>query len=465
MNRLRKSWIVVIAAAVFAFTFVGAAQADIMTHYFTSSAKGGVQDSVKVYVPPSYGTGSDYPMVVILHGAGMTPSSLIDQQFDSGFGTYNFAGVMDLLINFGYIDPMIVVIPDGSTPDYWAGSFWEDSELYGNYDSFVLECITQVDNNYDTYGISEQRAIMGYSMGGHGALKLGFRYPNMFAAIVSHSGPADVDALVSETENFLIDSLLTEYPGGAPYTFDPAAGTYSGLSFSMAGAFSPDTQNLDAADKADRVQFIANSDGSVNQTVKDLWHPDFPSALARDALAHLQQIPLYIDCGMGDELGVYATNTAIIDTLAALGLTASTGNSPAAGEYWWGPYYGGHTTHVDSVLQKSLPFVSDVFASNPTVSVERDAASGLPARIALHPAWPNPFNAGTTVAFELPSRGQVSLKVFDITGRQVATLVDEARSAGLHRVSWQPANLSSGIYMLRLRSGMDTAVRRVTLVK
>ncbi len=74
----------------------------------------------------------------------------------------------------------------------------------------------------------------------------------------------------------------------------------------------------------------------------------------------------------------------------------------------------------------------------------------------LHPAWPNPFNPGTTIGFSLPRAGQASLEVFAVSGRRISTLVCAPLEAGEHRVAWRGEDeaglpLASGTYFYRLR--------------
>ena len=91
------------------------------------------------------------------------------------------------------------------------------------------------------------------------------------------------------------------------------------------------------------------------------------------------------------------------------------------------------------------------------------AAQDLPHRVALHPAYPNPFNPTVTITYTLAEPSRVRLNVFDLSGRQVATLGQSGRkSAGRHELLWDARNRDSGVYILRLEAG--TAVRSQKLV-
>ncbi len=97
---------------------------------------------------------------------------------------------------------------------------------------------------------------------------------------------------------------------------------------------------------------------------------------------------------------------------------------------------------------------------------ELDVGGGeLPQAVALNQNYPNPFNPSTIISYELPEAGQVRLNVYDMTGRQVATLVDTRMNAGRHQVSFNAMNLASGVYMYRLQAGGVTMTRQLTLIK
>lgn len=79
--------------------------------------------------------------------------------------------------------------------------------------------------------------------------------------------------------------------------------------------------------------------------------------------------------------------------------------------------------------------------------------------------YPNPFNPTTIIPYELPAAGHVTLEVFDMLGRRLALLVDEAVSAGRHEVRFDAGNLSSGVYLYRLQTGDVVQTRQMVLVK
>ncbi len=86
-------------------------------------------------------------------------------------------------------------------------------------------------------------------------------------------------------------------------------------------------------------------------------------------------------------------------------------------------------------------------------------------RFALDQNYPNPFNPATNISFSLPSKSFVSLKVFDLLGRKVATLVSEEMPAGSYSRTWNATNMSSGIYFYRLNADSFTETKKLVLLR
>lgn len=101
-----------------------------------------------------------------------------------------------------------------------------------------------------------------------------------------------------------------------------------------------------------------------------------------------------------------------------------------------------------------------------------EAVGGVPVgtRAAIRRVYPNPFNPSTTVEFSVPSQGPVSVRVFDLQGRQVSTLADKSLPAGVYRVKWDGRdqggrNVSSGVYFAMIESGGGRQAARLILLK
>ena len=101
---------------------------------------------------------------------------------------------------------------------------------------------------------------------------------------------------------------------------------------------------------------------------------------------------------------------------------------------------------------------------DPTTAVER-IATEIPTSFALRQNYPNPFNPTTTIEFALTTRSAVHLKVFDIMGRTVATLVNEILVPGTYKAAFDGKGLPSGLYFYRLEAGEFVRTQRLTLLK
>ena len=97
------------------------------------------------------------------------------------------------------------------------------------------------------------------------------------------------------------------------------------------------------------------------------------------------------------------------------------------------------------------------------MSISDDAP--IASRYELGQNYPNPFNPITHIRFNIPETGNTKLTVFNIMGEAVANLVDGVVSAGAHTVSWNAANMPTGVYFYRMESGNFTQTRKLLLVK
>jgi hypothetical protein len=94
-----------------------------------------------------------------------------------------------------------------------------------------------------------------------------------------------------------------------------------------------------------------------------------------------------------------------------------------------------------------------------------ETESTLPQEIALQQNYPNPFNPTTQIQYEIPQQSDVLLTVYDMSGRQVATLVNGSVQAGVHTVNFDGSSLASGVYMYRLRACNSVLSRKLTIIK
>ena len=107
----------------------------------------------------------------------------------------------------------------------------------------------------------------------------------------------------------------------------------------------------------------------------------------------------------------------------------------------------------------SLAVSYDALTSGGTIKM-------LPAEFALHAAYPNPFNPSTTIRFDLPEAGKISLNVYDLKGTLVGTLLNESKVAGTYKYRWTPnRELASGMYLFELKTKNKTRHQKITYIK
>jgi hypothetical protein len=87
----------------------------------------------------------------------------------------------------------------------------------------------------------------------------------------------------------------------------------------------------------------------------------------------------------------------------------------------------------------------------------------LPNTPVLAQNYPNPFRSKTNIAFSVPSRSRVTIKVFNILGQSVATVADREYPAGKHLVVWSASNAAGGVYFCRMSAGKHIQIRKVVL--
>lgn len=116
------------------------------------------------------------------------------------------------------------------------------------------------------------------------------------------------------------------------------------------------------------------------------------------------------------------------------------------------------------ILSCSLFFrPSNLFAQ--WVQTSGPEGVSVPKRFALDQNYPNPFNPTTAISYQLSAVGFVSLKVYDLLGREVATLVDEVRPAGFYTVRWNASSMPSGVYLYRLQTRDFVQTKKMILLK
>jgi len=151
------------------------------------------------------------------------------------------------------------------------------------------------------------------------------------------------------------------------------------------------------------------------------------------------------------DFGYTASDTsAEWDTIYSCGISLVWDSIPDFLDRWnYGPKFPVHIVDDPTGINNSENFVND---------------------FQLYQNYPNPFNPDTKIKYHIPSIGtqqdmSVQLKIYDILGNEIATLVNEEKPAGIYEVSWNASGLTSGIYFYRLKSVSNAVVKKMILAK
>jgi len=287
---------------------------------------------VYVYLPVSYTKNRNqrYPVLYFLHGYGAHAEAYTNLMWASDAADKTAAA--------GNSKEMIIVFPDSYT--IYNGSMYSNSPTTGNWETFITEdLVNYIDGHYRTIASRESRGLAGHSMGGYGTMRIGMKYPELYAAIYPMSS-----------------CCLMNNPG-AGRGAAPAAkaapppdaakakggrGGFGNVNFAEAAAWSPNPMNPP--------QFfdLPTKDGQVVPAIAAKWVANSPLAMVDQYSSNLKKYKaIMLDVGLQDSL--MASNKELDESLTRLGVT-----------HTYETYEGDHTNHVkDRWELKVLPFFSN----------------------------------------------------------------------------------------------------------
>ena len=283
-----------------------------------------------VYLPEGYDEQSveTYPVIYFLHGFGADHTDYEGMYSD-----------LDQLISSGEIQKLIVVKPDGSCTPY-EGSFYTNSILNGNFEDYIVyDLVDYIDVRYRTKPFAEFRAISGHSMGGYGTMKLAMKHCDIFTSLSAHSAPLDFQNFDNE---FFPQLVLWENSGGE---FDPENGHVTNLMFAMSAAFSPNLENPPFY-----VDLPIDPQGEIIDSTFQRWLEHDPYTMIDNYIPALENLHIYFDCGLWDELLLYSHSVDFSARLTDLDI-----------DHIFKTFMGDHTTQIYTRLKDSFPFHSDHF--------------------------------------------------------------------------------------------------------
>ena len=245
---------------------------------------------VTVYLPPGYEKSEErFPVIYYLHGFTWSDSLMIDAD--------HFDKLLDKAIATGKIKPVIVVLPDQHT--IYRGSFYTNSSLTGKWADFTAtDLVAFIDQKYRTIASSESRGVAGHSMGGHGAIKMGMLFPDVFANVYALS-PA-VMGLVKDM-GVKGEGYKRVQKIGTREALVTGYGEFMANAVVAAGrAFSP---NLDRPPFYADLPFSYEGDSLIiNDEVLDLWDKNLPIEMVNDYESNLNKLKaLKLDWGRNED--------------------------------------------------------------------------------------------------------------------------------------------------------------------
>lgn len=225
--------------------------------------------------------------------------------------------------------------------------------------------------------------------------------------VVRNSANAGTGGIYSNsTTTFIRNSIIRDNssPGSMPYI-----GTMN-ISYSNVNTNTPGTGNINVPPQFDTANFILGTDSPC------------------------------IDAG--DTSAIYNDKTSSTPGIALYPSRGTTRNDIGA--------YGGE--------------LASILISNTFVAIKR-LSSIIPGKFELKQNYPNPFNPVTNISFNIPSTEFISLKIYDITGKEVAGLLSQNLPAGEYNINWDATRFSSGIYFYKLTAGSFSEVKKMSLLK
>ena len=353
------------------------------------------------------------------------------------------------LIGSGTISPVIIVKPDGTCPP-WGWSLFANSELYGQFEDYIVTDLVEfIDSAYNTIASRNKRAIMGYSSGGYAAMRSALKHPEIYCGVATHSGALNLRMFSKFAFNILQEN------GGSGQnpvsSFNPYAGQFSLGAFRMAGALSPDLDNPPYY-----VDFPLDSLGHWIPSVWERWQPQNCASLANN-ISPDDNLAIYLDCGIKDEVYHYEMNTSFADSLDKFGLP-----------YEFISFDGGHSDRYKR-YPTGLKFLDSVMSK--IVGINNNETQNT-LEFSLSQNYPNPLNPNTNIEYRIPDFAFVTLKVYDLLGKEVTTLVNGYKPAGIYKLEFKAENLPSGIYFyqmsmipVRIQTSKYLETKKMLLVK
>ncbi len=319
------------------------------------------------------------------------------------------------------------------------------------YDSTNANCRKSKDSvvtNLNLIGLSHQlynkqgvNSTNSISFRGYNCVMVLGEGSNVMSEVVKDSVKAYLNAGTPESNSKLI--IFGEDVG---YQFDRSSSAYYDSIFcrSMCG-----------------FQYVADRPGPIGQKgltgiTINAGVPDSSTGPSMDVL----KISLSVPTGQTANLYKY---TEFTDSMNAIGRLSPNYNVAVFAldiEAVRPAYNSPDQYSVRRILRGALNYIGV-----PTGSENNNTLSNIPQTFSLSQNYPNPFNPTTVIRFSIPQNSQVSLKIYNSLGKQVAQLVNEKRDAGTYNIDFNASNLASGVYYYQIQAGDFVETKRMLLLK
>jgi S-formylglutathione hydrolase len=295
---------------------------------------------VSIYLPERYFTHprQRFPVIYLLHGF-----SADDRAFIAGaYQGLNVRVSMDSLIAAGKVEPMIVVTPNAR--NRFDGSFYSNSVTTGRWEDFIAkDLVGYVDRHFRTIRSRSGRGLAGHSMGGYGALHVGMRHPEVFAAIYALSPCCLSNSALESTA--IMRAAWRRALAATDTSQIRTAGFFPNILMALSAVYSPAPKRPPLYIE---YPIAIRGDSLVTDPrVAAQWKP--PLSMIEDYQANLRRLTIGFDAGAADGLADIPVNVRALDrTLTRLGI-------PHVAEV----YEGTHGNRIRERLERVVfPFFS-----------------------------------------------------------------------------------------------------------
>jgi pimeloyl-ACP methyl ester carboxylesterase len=352
--------------------------------------------------------------------------------------------VLQNYINNGTIDPVIMVCTENNPPPF-EGNMYANSVLWGDYEDYnIYDFVNWVESTYRAMPYRDYRAVMGQSMGGHGAFRYAILHKDMFRAMASHA------AIVTTDEDLWLEpcrlEMIEEQSGLPPFFFDYSTdGAFTRGAFLMSGAWTPNLSTPQTYLNPQVVDYLLDEYGNFIDSTQQAWHEYDISHLLQQLTPEDSTGILY-SCGSADHLLLYPPNIALKDTLEMLGLP-----------YEFYDHDGGHNMPY-GFKSRAVVFLDSLLLppdTLPPVGVPEKITTSEDINIEIFPNPADDIINILGVSFE-----PVTVKIHSLLGQEAGNWpVEDAR-----KIRIPVNNLSPGMYLVTI-TGEDFGVSRKVVIR